>query len=473
VENPQLSENNRQSTTFDFDQEINASLNARIGTRLRVLANFDTQSTFNFQNMVKLEYTPTEDDIIRKIEVGNVSMPIRNSLVTGAQNLFGAKMELQFGKTTVTGIFSQQRSQTRSVSAQGGSILNEFDFKASNYDNNRHFFIAHEFRDSYDAALSNFPLINSSKNITRIEIWVTNRNATTTGTRNIIALADLGENNPNNIGPANVNPIPGGKDPSNEANDLQNLLTLNGPIRKISTVSQAVAPYNMSQGRDYTILENAIKLVQGVDFTMNAQLGFVTLNRRLVESDVLAVAYEYSDGTEVHRVGEFTDAGVIAPDNLVVKMLRSEIINDKIPMFDLLMKNVYEIPGAFQLQKEGFRLELLYYDDSTGEPVNILQNSQTPGVNDRTILNLLRLDRLDQNNNIKPEGDGFFDYVEGITIDSPNGYFIFPTVEPFGAFLDDQLLPAELRQKLKMIFSKKTSTRLRDISNQTEKMVFP
>ena len=294
VENPQLSENNRQSTTFDFDQEINASLNAQIGSRLRVLANFDTQSTFNFQNIVKLEYTPTEDDIIRKIEVGNVSMPIRNSLVTGAQNLFGAKMELQFGKTTVTGIFSQQRSQTRSVSAQGGSLLNEFEFRASNYDNNRHFFLGHGFRDSYDNALANFPLINSSVNITRIEIWVTNRNATTTGTRNIVALADLGENNPANIGPANVVPTPGGKDPSNEANNLSDILTLNGPIRNISTVGQALSPYNMSQGRDYTILGNAIKLVQGVDFTMNAQLGFITLNRRLVESDVLAVAYELS-----------------------------------------------------------------------------------------------------------------------------------------------------------------------------------
>lgn len=441
VENPQLSENNRQSTTFDFDQEINASLNARIGTRLRVIANFDTQSTFNFQNMVKLEYTPTEDDIIRKIEVGNVSMPIRNSLVTGAQNLFGAKMELQFGKTTVTGIFSQQRSQTRTVTAQGGAVLNEFDFKASNYDNNRHFFVAHGFRDKYDQALVNLPLINSSFNITRIEVWVTNRNATTTGTRNIVALADLGENDPTNIGPANVAPNPGAQDPSNEANNLEDLLTLNGPIRDISTVGTALAPYNMSQGRDYTILENAVKLVQGVDFTMNAQLGFITLNRRLVDADVLAIAYEYTDGTEVYRVGEFTDAGVIAPDNLVVKMLRSEIINPDIPMFDLLMKNVYEIPGAFQLQKDGFRLELLYYDDSTGEPVNILQNAQTPGANDRTILNLLRLDRLDQYNNEKPEGDGFFDYVEGITIDSPNGYFIFPTVEPFGSYLDDQLLP--------------------------------
>jgi cell surface protein SprA len=443
VENPQLSERNRQSTTFDFDQEISASLNARIGNRLKVSANFDTQSTYNFQNLVKIEYTPTEDDIIRKIEIGNVSMPLRNSLVTGAQNLFGAKTELQFGKTTVTGIFSQQRSQTKSVAAQGASTLSEFEFKATNYDTNRHFFLGHSFRDNYNNALINFPLINSTINLTRVEIWITNRNAATEGTRNIVALADLGENNPSNIGPANVNPIPGEKDPSNEANNLNDLLTLNGPIRQISTVNQAVAPYNMAQGRDYTLLENAIKLVQGVDFKMNAQLGFITLNRRLAESDVLAVAYEYTDGTEVYRVGEFTDSGVVAPDNLVVKLLRSEILNTNIPMWDLMLKNVYEIPGAFQLQREGFRLELLYRDDSTGEPVNILQNAQTTGINDRTILNLMSLDRLDQNENFVPEGDGFFDFVEGVTINSQNGYLIFPTVEPFGKDLDDKLLPED------------------------------
>ena len=443
VENPQLSERNRQSTTFDFDQEISASLNAKIGNRLKVTANFDTQSTFNFQNLVKIEYTPTEDDIIRKIEVGNVSMPIRNSLVTGAQNLFGVKTELQFGKTTVTGIFSQQRSQTRSVAAQGGSSINEFDFRISFYDTDRHFFIAHNFRDNYNNALDNFPLINSTINITRVEIWVTNRNATTEGTRNIVALTDLGENNPNNIGPANVIPNPGIKDPSNDANNLNNLLTLDGPIRNISSVSQALAPYNMAQGRDYTILENAIKLIQGVDFTVNAQLGFITLNRRLAESDVLAVAYEYTEGANVYRVGELTNDGVIAPDNLVVKLLRSEIINTNIPMWDLMMKNIYNIPGAFQLQKEGFRLELLYQDDKTGEPVNILQNAQTTGVKDKTILNLLRLDRLDQNQNILPEGDGFFDYVEGITINPQKGYVIFPTIEPFGEDLDDILLPED------------------------------
>lgn len=443
VENPQLSERNRQSLTFDFDQEISASLNAKIGNRLKVSANFDTQSTYNFQNLVKIEYTPTEDDIIRKIEVGNVSMPLRNSLVTGAQNLFGAKTELQFGKTTVTGIFSQQRSQTRSVAAQGGQTINEFDFRATNYDTNRHFFVGHSFRNNYNNALVNFPLINSTINLTRVEIWVTNRNATTQGTRNIVGLADLGENNPDYIGPADVSPVPGAKDPSNEANNLNDLLTLDGPIRKISSVNQALAPYNMSQGRDFTILENAIKLVQGIDFKMNAQLGFISLNRRLAESDVLAIAYEYTDGTEVFRVGEFTDDGVIAPDNLVVKLLRSEILNTNIPMWDLMLKNVYEIPGAFQLRQDGFRLELLYQDDSTGEPVNILQNATTTGINDKTILNLMNLDRLDQNQNNIPEGDGFFDYVEGITINSQNGYLIFPTIEPFGKDLDDKLLPQD------------------------------
>ncbi len=443
VENPQLSERNRSSTTFDFDQEISASINAKVGKRLRVSANFDTQSTFNFQNLVKIEYTPTEDDIIRKIEVGNVSMPSRNSLVTGVQNLFGAKTELQFGKTTVTGIFSQQRSQSKMVSAEGGSLIQEFEIKGSNYDANRHYFLAHAFRDGYDQALINFPLINSPNNITRIELWVTNRNSTTQNTRNIVALADLGENDPKNIGPVNVIPNPGTKDPSNDANNLNNLLTADSPIRDIATVPSALAPYGMQQGRDYTILENARKLVQGVDFTFNAQLGFITLNKRLVDSDVLAVAYEYTDGVNVYQVGELSGDGVVAPKNLVVKLIQSEIINTSLPIWDLMMKNVYQIPGAFQLNKDGFRFEIMYRDDETGVPVNILQNAKTPGLQDRTLLNLLRLDVLDQNNNTLPEGDGFFDYVEKITINSQQGYVIFPIVEPFGRDLDDILDPED------------------------------
>ena len=127
-DNPSFSPRNRSNFTFDFDQRISLSLLGKVGTRLQVTANYDTQSTFDFQNLIKLEYTPTEDDIIQKIEVGNVSMPLNSSLITGAQSLFGVKTQLQFGKTTVTGVFSEQKSQANTVVAQGGGTVEEFEF---------------------------------------------------------------------------------------------------------------------------------------------------------------------------------------------------------------------------------------------------------------------------------------------------------------------------------------------------------
>ena len=439
VDNPQLTQSNRSSTTFDFNQEINASISAKVGTRLKVGAQYDTQSTFNFQNQIKLEYTPTEDDILQKIEVGNVSMPLKNSLIVGAQSLFGVKTQLQFGKTTVTGVFAQQKSQTKSVSAQGGSNIQEFELQTTDYDDNRHFFLSQYFRDHYNEALKNYPLVNSSINITRVEVWVTNRNATTTNVRNIVALADLGEALPQNIGPANVTPIPGALLPSNDANSINSILTATNPVRQIATVNNALSPFSMQQGRDYSLLENAIQL-QPNEYKINPQLGYISLNRRLADSDVLAVAFEYtiSGDPKVYKVGEFTSDGTVAPDNLVVKLLRSEIVSTQIPMWNLMMKNIYSLQ-TYRIQPDGFRLELLYADDATGVPINVLQNAQTTGVASKTLLNLIGVDNLDQSMYYTPDGDGYFDYVEGITVDSENGLIIFPTVQPFGQNLQNKL----------------------------------
>ncbi|MEN8776622.1 MAG: cell surface protein SprA, partial [Polaribacter sp.] len=115
TENPQISEENRSSFTFDFDQQINASIRAKVGERLEFTANYDTNASFDFQNLVKVDYKPTEDDILQGIEAGNVSMPIKNALINGAQSLFGVKTKLQFGKTSITGVFSQQNSESKTV----------------------------------------------------------------------------------------------------------------------------------------------------------------------------------------------------------------------------------------------------------------------------------------------------------------------------------------------------------------------
>ncbi|HIP27455.1 MAG TPA: cell surface protein SprA, partial [Flavobacteriaceae bacterium] len=380
---------------------------------------------------------PTEDDILQKIEIGNVSMPLQSSLIKGAQNLFGANVQLKFGGTEITMVGAKQQSQTRSVAAQGGATIHEFELKASDYDKDRHFFLAQRFRNDYDKALANFPLINSSINITRVEIWVTNRNNQTEDVRNIVAIADLGERDSNFVTNPSVSGFTG-QDPSNEANNLNNLLTINGDIRSFNSLSTAFNSFglsNFSQGSDYTVLENSRKLTLGTDFTLQPQLGYISLNRALAESEILAVAYEYTENGQVYTVGELSDNGVIAPANLVVKLLRPEIISTTSHMWNLMMKNVYDL-RSFQMNPDGFRLEILYQDDVTGMPLNILQNSETTGINSKPLLNLLNVDRLDSSNNSSGGGDGFFDYVEGITVNSQQGLIFFPEIEPFGGFLD-------------------------------------
>jgi len=301
-DNPALSPRNRTNLSFDFDQRISLSLLGKVGERLQVTANYDTEATFDFQNLVKLDYTPTEDDIIQKIEVGNVSMPLNSSLITGAQSLFGVKTQLQFGKTTVTAVFSEQRSQNNTVVAQGGGTINEFALTALDYDEDRHFFLSHYFRNNYDRALEFYPFIQSQVQITRLEVWVTNRNQQTQNVRNIVAIQDLGEALDNNtrIGVNNGNP-PGFFNPSAIATGLpQNAANAYDPnqigsgaltqsIRDIATVESGfnIPGYTVNQGFDYAILENARKLEPGRDYEFDSQLGYISLSQSLSNDEVL------------------------------------------------------------------------------------------------------------------------------------------------------------------------------------------
>ena len=106
LDNPALPEEQRKTTSFDFQEKIQMNVIGKIGDKLKLTTNFNTESTFDFENQMKLEYTGYEDDIIKKIEVGNVSLPLNGTLITGSQSLFGLKTQLQFGRTTITGIIS-------------------------------------------------------------------------------------------------------------------------------------------------------------------------------------------------------------------------------------------------------------------------------------------------------------------------------------------------------------------------------
>jgi cell surface protein SprA len=480
-DNPAFSPRNRAQTTFDFDQRISMSLMGKVGTRLSVNANYDTESTFAFQNLIKLEYAPTEDDIIQKIEVGNVSMPLTNSLIRGAQSLFGVKAQFQFGKTTITGVFSEQKSQTRSVTAQGGGTIQDFELFALDYDADRHFFLSQYFRNNYDKALDRYPLIDSRVQITRIEVWITNKqnriSNTNNNLRNIIALQDLGEaqiagiNNDDIVvigsPPANffvtgtgVLPDNQGNLPSDNRNNLYNPGEIGNPgyllkteIREIVTSSQGFQNPGVSEGTDYAKLENARKLNPN-EFTFHPQLGYVSLQQRLANDEVLAVAYQYTIGENVYQVGEFGTDGVestsitgtednpnVSTNSLVLKMLKSSLTNVNAPIWNLMMKNVYQIPGGYQLQQEDFRFNILYTDPS---PINYISpaNSSSPlpaDVAETPLIKVFNVDKLNYNNDPQNGGDGFFDFYPGLTVDQQNGRIIFTTVEPFGRHLFEKL----------------------------------
>ncbi|MEC5164305.1 cell surface protein SprA [Flavobacterium sp. PL11] len=488
-DNPSFSPRNRSNISFDFDQRISMSLMGKVGTRLNVNANYDTQSTFAFQNLIKLDYTPSDDDIIQKIEVGNVSMPLNSSLIRGAQSLFGVKTKLQFGKTTITGVFSEQKSQTKSVIAQGGGTIENFEMFALDYDSDRHFFLSQYFRNKYDKSLANYPFIDSRVQISRIEIWVTNKQNRITTTnnnlRNIIALQDLGEAQLSGIVDNEIvvldpstgifnNPLDSPADNSNNDFDPAQIDKgtglLNPNIREIVTANSGFN-FTVIEGQDYSKLENARKLNPN-EYTFNAQLGYISLQQRLANDEVLAVAYQYTIGDKVYQVGEFGNDGVdativtgnspattaIISQSLILKMLKSNLTNVKNPVWNLMMKNIYQIQGGYQLQQQDFRFNILYTDpsplnyiteakDVAGNPVPFPgpDPSKTPKENaenkvaETPLLKVFNLDRLNYNNDPQDGGDGFFDFLPGLTIDAQNGRIVFTTKEPFGEHLFSKL----------------------------------
>lgn len=443
TDNPALSLTARRKTYFDFDQKIQATINASVGDRMKFNMSYNTDATFDFDSKnIKLQYEGTEDDIVKSIEAGNVSMTTGSSLIRGSTALFGIKSQLQFGKLTATALVSQQNSESRTVNTKGGVQTTDFSINADEYDQNRHYFLGHFFRDNYDSFASKLPYVSSGVNITRVEVWVTNKSGNYNQSRNIVAFMDLGENRvlandywiPNQ---ANANP-------SNSSNNLLSVIKNDYPgARNINTVTQALEPlaaYGIEGGKDYEKVESA-RLLQSSEYTLNSTLGYISIKTALNADEVLGVAYEYTYRGQVYQVGEFSADITTTDQSLYVKMLKSTTVAPKLPMWDLMMKNVYSL-GAYQIQKSNFRLNIKYLNDTTGTQVNYLPIA---GLSDKSLLQVMNLDRIDASENSNP--DGFFDFIEGYTILSSTGKVIFPVVEPFGSHLAKVIPDAAVRDK--------------------------
>ncbi len=446
-DDPAIDQRLRRTTNFDFQEKIQMSVLAKIGDKIEFNTNFNTEATFDFENKLKLKYEGKEDEIIKLVEAGNVNLPLNSTLITGSQSLFGLKTQLQFGRATVTSVFSQQQSQTENISVQGGAQTSEFSLRSLDYEENKHFFIGQYFRDHYDEALASLPVVTSNINITKIEVWVTNIGAAVTENRNIVAFQDLGEVDPYNpqILPAAAYPYP-----DDNSNNLLNQLDT-ARVRNINTVTDYLTiQKNFVPGVDFEKIESARKL-SSTEYTFNGRLGFISLNTTLNSDQTLAVAYQYtvigSDST-YYQVGEFSDGGIGTSKCLMVKLLKSTAVNTQTPLWDLMMKNVYNIQ-AYNVNRDDFILNILYSGGSNAVPTGYF-NDGPEGVKGVPLIQLMGFDRLDPQNN--PPHDGIFDFIDnaaknGGTIQSTNGRVFFTKLEPFGSFLRNLLGDKALADK--------------------------
>ena len=454
-DDPALNTRQRRQTNFDFDERIQMNVIAKIGDKIEFRTSYNTEATFDFENKLKLKYEGKEDEIIQLIEAGDVNMPLSSTLIRGTEALFGIKTKLRFGRTTVTALYSQQKSETKNITVEGAAQRTEFSIRADEYEENRHFFLAQYFRNTYKQSLSTLPIISTNVNILKIEVWVTNIGAAVTENRNIVAFQDLGENDPYNT--QNFQGIPGRIYPNNNANTLFNRIMPNPAdttkVRNINVVSEYLkgAPFFLTSGIDFEKVESARKLLP-TEFSFNSKLGFISLNTTLNPDQILGVAFQYQlvGDTTVYQVGEFSDEGIIAPQSLIVKLLKSTALNTRVPIWKLMMKNVYPL-GAYQVQPNDFTLNILYSGNANGVPTAYLEETRIKGI---PLIRVLNWDNLNQQ--LNPPADGMFDFIDnattqGGTIQSSNGRVFFTVLEPFGQDLRDSIFdPADPKGSLEL-----------------------
>ncbi len=427
-ENPTISERNRTNTIFDFDTKIQLSANGSVGNKINFNLNYNTEATFDAdQSLVNLGYKGDEDDILQRAEAGNVSLPLSSSLITGSTDLFGFRTDLQFGKLKISTIISQQQSERKNITSEGAQTT-KFELVPTDYEENKHFFLSTYFYDHYDEWAKNAPNPQSGIVINKVEVWVTNTSTSSANytTRNIVAMTDLAETYDADGRSTDI--------PHNANGTLYKTLSGTAGMRDIQSASYTIENMTidgkqLESASDYEILNSARMLTES-EYTLNSQLGYISLKSSSSADRIVAVAYQYTKGGKTYTVGELTsnttDTAQVSSQNLIVKLLKSSLpspYNKK--LWNLSMRNVYSL-GAYNIQQENFEVQIKYYFQSDSLTSYL---TYIPALNNKNLLRVLNLDRLNKRSNAMP--DGYFDYIPGYTVIPETGRIIFLSARPF------------------------------------------
>lgn len=438
----------------DFGQELSLGITGTIGDKLRVNVNYDTQNQFDFENQVSLVYEGYDDDIIQRVEAGNVFLQTPSELIRGGQRLFGLRTDLQFGGLGITAVASQQDAESDALNIEGGSQSTDFDIQPYEYEDNTHFYLAYHFRNWWDAGHLNPNNRTTSPNfdqVVGIEVWLhDNSVVNTTGTNDELvyatALVDLAEPGPGNLFPegpprgvldgadaylaafGDVAPLPNGDIDQYTEADLE---VLRDSLDQVDLETQ----FDLADADFETVRFR--RLQPDVDYTFDPYLGYISLKRSLTENERIAVAYQYLNaGGQTVTVGDYgqgSTSGSSNGDRIILKLLRGNTPTPNDASWGLTMRNIYRVGGR-GLSPDAFDIDITF-SPSGSTPQRTLPNV-TIG-QQQTLLQTLGFDRLNREGATQP--DDVFDFKDQITIDPGAGRVIFPNREPFGQYLRDLL----------------------------------
>ncbi len=370
----------------DFAQVVRLNVDGLIGDKLAIRANWDTQTQFEYENRLSLVYTGYDDEIVKKVEAGNVSLSTPSSFIGSSQALFGIKATMQFGPLTLTTLASQKKGQVQELTVSGGSSEQKFEIHPYQFSTN-HYFVDEVYRSQYELYYDTPKhLTNPELAISEIEVYKSRYFST----------AANGEEKPANVY-LNLEPAP----PSGKYDDkLRDSIT--------------VIPGEVEGGKFVRLDPSA--------YTVEKYTGILTLNSNVQEGEIIAVAYRTVGDITYGEFAAKADSAKIR----VLKLVKPSIL---IPSYkaawNLLIKNRYQL-GGLGLKKEKFELNI-YYNIPGQQPVDQLYG--------QSLLQVFHLDKINDAGETTP--DNKFDFTPGITVDPEHGELIFPMLEPFRTAIPD------------------------------------
>lgn len=404
---PSLPPNQQTRVDPTFEQNLKLNIQGNIGDKLHIRTDWDTERSFDFQNRLNIVYEGYEDEIIKKIEMGNVSMETGNSLIRGGGALFGIKSIAEMGPLRLTSVVSQQEGQGNTQTITGGAKEEQFSIRPADYEDDKHFFIDFFTRQQFEDNMSNPQQLGTALDISEINVWMLNASSQAIeGQRQAIALVDLGVvQNGGQYAPPDEK-----QDRFTDEAKLDSLRSAQG----VSASDFGVDPSSFAEGQ-------FVPLVEGVDYEINRPLGYITLKRTLDTKQALAISFSYRDPQtgETHYVGDINQGG---QDRIYLKLLRPQNMTTDNEAWPLTMRNIYSL-NATDLKRDGLNVDVQFYPIGSNVPQNTLPGSNT------YLLEALGLDRVDVQGGVG--ADNNIDFSTG-TLDAANGRIIFPYLQPFG-----------------------------------------